>query len=201
MNAMEKLLEKLLDVKKVPTTLLLVLLFSSGVLLFAPEEFLSQLNLTEFKEEYGKYIGITFIVTSAFLSVAVFSLAFQVLRKTIWKSGFKRKIEESIRTLDPHEKALLREFFIHRKKTLDLPAFNETVIGLQNKGVINQMSSNGLVYVHGAYFSYCISDYAYRFLSSQILDLPDDPNPTESDIRRIHDNRPQWAIDKARFAT
>ncbi|MCP9753251.1 super-infection exclusion protein B [Ferruginibacter sp. HRS2-29] len=66
---MEKFLEKLFDIKKIPTKLLFVIWLSSGLILFVPQKFLTKLNLADFLKDYGKYIGIAFLVSSAFLLV------------------------------------------------------------------------------------------------------------------------------------
>ena len=127
---MEKLFEKLFDINRIPTKFIFVLWVSSGIIIFVPQDFLLKLNLTDFNKEYGKYLGITFIISTALLVVTIFTTILQSINK---KRNYK-KIEEGIlrelETLTIHEKALLSEFYIQNKSTLQLPFDNDTVAGL-----------------------------------------------------------------------
>jgi hypothetical protein len=194
---MDKLLEKLFDLNKIPIKLIIVIGLSSGLILFVPQEFLTKLNLVGFLHDYGKFIGISFILSSAFTLIFVVTL----VTKSIATRSLKKKIKESVlndlNQLDFHERALIREFFIHGKHTLQLPIDNDTVVGLENKYIIYRASNTGFTYVHGAYFPYSISDFARQHLSSPMIDLPN--NPTEEEKRRIFDNRPNWAKERSRL--
>jgi hypothetical protein len=112
-----------------------------------------------------------------------------------------KKINESIlkdiNYLNFHEKALLREFYINVKSTLDLPINDDTVTGLINKHIIYQASNTGFTYIHGAYFPFSITKFASEKLTLQMLDLPN--NPTEQEKFKILAERPNWAKDRSRF--
>lgn len=194
---MEKLFEKLFDIKRIPTKFIFVLWVSSGVVLFVPHDLLAKLNLTDFTKEYGKYLGITFIVTSALLCVTIVTAFFQNINRNKNKRRIEESILKSLKALDLHEKALLREFYIQGKSTLQLPFDNDTVAGLSNKGIIYQASATGFTYIHGVYFSYSITEFAARHLTHQAIELPQ--NPTEAEKQIILINRPQWAKERSRF--
>ena len=194
---MEKLLEKLFDIKRIPTKLIFVLWLSSSLILFVPERFLARLNIKGFIEEYGKYIGITFIISSAFLLVTIITFGTRLVSRKRITNKIKRGILRDIHYLDIHEKALLREFSINGKQTLQLPMDNDTVVGLVNKHILYQASNTGFKYVHGAYFPYSITEFALENLTPQLIDLPE--NPTEEDKRRIFDSRPTWAKERSRI--
>ena len=108
-----------------------------------------------------------------------------------------KSIIKDITRLDFHEKALLREFYINGKNTLQLPINNDTVVGLTNKRIIYQASSTGFTYIHGAYFPYSITEVAQKDLTFKMLDLPE--NPTEEDKRRIIEERPNWAKERSKI--
>lgn len=52
----------LIDFSKVPVKIFLLFGIVSGILLFGTNEFLSELKLSEFEENYGDFFGIIFIV-------------------------------------------------------------------------------------------------------------------------------------------
>ncbi|HEY9003578.1 MAG TPA: super-infection exclusion protein B [Mucilaginibacter sp.] len=194
---MEKFLEKLFDLKRIPTKLLFVICLSSGLILFVPERFLVKLNLQDFLKDYGKYIGISFIVSSAFLVIALISYVLSQLSIKTHRKKIRKRILRDIQYLDIHEKALLREFFINKKQTLQMPMDNETVIGLLNKDIIYQASGTGFTQLRSIYFSYSLTKIARENLTLQLIDLPQ--NPAEEDIRKIIENRPAWAKEKTKW--
>ena len=194
---MEKFLEKLFDINKIPTKLIIVIWLSSALILFVPQQFLTKLNLDGFLHDYGKFLGISFIVSSGFTLIALWTYISRLVGRRRSSKRVKESIIKDINYLEFHEKALLREFFINGKQTLQLPFDNDTVVGLVNKHIIYQASSTGFTYLHGAYFPYTISDIANKHLTSEILELPE--NPTEEDKRRILDNRPNWAKERSRI--
>lgn len=112
-------------------------------------------------------------------------------------NNVKSNILSAVQNLDFHEKALLREFFINGKSTLQLPIDNDTVVGLLNKYILYQASDTGFTYLHGAYFSYSITEFARKNLTNEMIDLP--KNPTDADKKRILNERPTWAKERSRM--
>lgn len=194
---MEKILEKLFDLKKIPTILFFVLWICSGVILFVSEQILVKLNLKDFLTEFGKYIGITFLISTAFLLISLISYIRDKILYRKLKKNIERDILLELSKLGFHEKILLREFFINQKDALQLPMDNDTVVGLQNKRILYQVSSTGFTYIHGAYFTYSITEFAKRHLTTDLIGLPH--NMSEDDKRRIIQERPEWAKDKHDF--
>jgi hypothetical protein len=194
---MSSWIDKFFNLKEVPAKLILVLFFSSTIILFASESLIEKLQLSAFISSYGKFIGITFVITSGFLVIILFNLIDIFFKRKKYSVRINKLIIESIQTLDSYEKSLLREFFIQGKQTLQLPIDNETVTGLCNKGVLNQVSPYGFVYIHGTYNTYEISKKAKKLITNNDLNLPQ--NPTNEQIDWIRNNRPPWAIAKSRF--
>lgn len=194
---MEKFLEKLFDLKKIPTKFIFVLWLSSALILFVPQPILSKLNLKEFLSEYGKFIGITFIISSAFLVVTIINYFSNKISRRKIINQTKSTILKEINQLGFHEKALLREFYINGKDALQLPFDNDTVVALVNKHILYQASSTGFTYLHGVYFTYAITEFAKENLTLEAIDLPS--SPTEEDKNRILNERPVWAKEKSRI--
>lgn len=187
---MEKWLEKLFDFKEIPTKFILVVWATSALLLFSPTNLISKLNLADFNSEYGKYFGIAFLVCSAFLLITIFNYIVSSVSQKRKRAKNKLTIINAIYNLDPHEKAILREFGLQNKNSLQLPLDNETVNGLANTGVICQVSTYGYVFPHGNYITYSISDQAQTLLTPDLIGLPQ--NLTENDKQQLLNDRPQW---------
>lgn len=193
----EKILEKLFDIKKIPTKFIFVIWLTSLFLLFFPEEFLNKLNLQEFISEFGKYIGISFLISTGFLIVTLITYFSRLISNYRLSKTIRKSILNDINYLNHHEKALLREFFLNNKQTLQLPMDDDTVTGLENKSIIYRASNTGFTYVHGAYFPYSINNIAQKNLSLKMLELPE--NLTEEDKIWIFENRPKWAKERTKL--
>lgn len=170
---MEKFFEKLFDIKRIPAKLLFVLWLSSGLILFLPERTLRKLNVQQFLTDYGRFVGITFILCSAFLIVVIFT--FFSRRYTRGKALQRRKIQK-LRDLGYW--TIMRNpcyAYIIGKSTLEIPMSNEAAISLVNKGIIYQASNTGLVYLHGPTFAYSIIDFVRENLTHEMIELPQEP--------------------------
>ena len=194
---MENFWIKLFDLNKIPTKVVLVIFLSSSLVLFLPDVFLAKLNLKDFFKEFGKYIGIFFVISLNFILVALFYYFAQKIKKFRIKKKIEKTILKRLINLGFHDKALLREFFIHCKDTLQLPVDDDTVVSLTNKGIIIQVSNTGFTYIHGSYLPFSLSKIARENLKLEMLDLPQDP--TEVDKIRIMKARPNWAIGRSSF--
>jgi hypothetical protein len=194
---MEKLLEKLFDIKRIPSKFLFVIWGTCGFVLFAPPSWLAKLNIPDFNKIYGKYLGISFILCTVFLVVIIYNYLSSIYLNRKRKRNIEKGIIEAVNNLDIHEKALLREFYINSKSTLQLPIDNETVAGLSNKRIIYQVSSTGFTSVYGIYWSYAMTQYAKGLITLSILELPS--QPTEAQAQIIMNNRPKWAKEKTEF--
>ncbi|WP_282918628.1 superinfection exclusion B family protein [Porphyromonas macacae] len=192
---MDNFLQKLFDIKKIPTQLILVVWLSSFLILSFSESLITKLNLQEFLRDYGKYIGISFILSSAFLLVVLFSYITRSISKKISRTKIKKKVLENIGSLDFREKAVLREFYINNRYTLELPFTDDAVVSLLNKGIIYQASATGTFDSYGAYFPYTITELARNNLTPMMLDFPQ-RNTTEKDKIRKAEARPAWAKNK-----
>lgn len=107
---MEKILEKLFDLNKIPTKLIIVVWFCTSIILFVPQQFLIKLNLDGFIKEYGQFIGISFLISSGVFIISIWTYINKSLKKRKHLKKIKKSILDSLAHLDSHEKALLESF-------------------------------------------------------------------------------------------
>lgn len=192
------LFSNLLDLNKVTAKTAFLVLIISSCLLFFPAHLITQLQLTGFKSEFGKYFGIAFIGSLAFLIVAFLNWMIGRYNSAVWTKKFNKTIEKSIRQLDPKEIAVLREFVINGQQSMDMPIDNPVVAGLLNKGILYQLSSTGMASISGIMFPLAIREKASDRLTMQILGLPVG-EPNERERQKILNERPDWAIERDRM--
>lgn len=186
-------LSKLFDIKKIPTKFIVLVWLVATTLLILPEKTLINLSLQDFKDDYGKFIGIAFITSSGFLIILIITWIINKGTSERLKGKYKKTIKESILTLDEPEKAVLREFYIQGQRTLKMPADNPTVSSLINKRILYPVGNYGQPSLYGLLFNFSITTFAEKNLSGQLLGLPN-TQPTAEEIQRIRALRPQWML-------
>lgn len=186
-------LAKYIDIKKIPTNIIVLLWVISFLLLYLPSEMLAKLSLTEFKADYGKYFGIIFLITSGLLLMFFFTWIFNKINGNRLNNKYKANIKAAMNDLDLHEKAVLREFYIQGVNTLKVPIDNPVVSGLIAKRILYQVGQYGKMSSVGMLFSHSISKIAIDLITMELLDLPEG-EPTEAEIEKIKEQRPQWVL-------
>ncbi|MBD3375743.1 hypothetical protein GF406_11960, partial [candidate division KSB1 bacterium] len=108
---------KILDLLKLPTKLITVLCIVSGLLVLLNEELLQKLHLEKIESEYGVFIGVTFLISSALLILEIALWVWNKIRIFWLKNKLSQTALEELRNLDAKEISVLREFYIQRQST------------------------------------------------------------------------------------
>jgi len=82
--------DKILSILKLPLRIIVLLAIILGLLLFLPNNLIKTLKLEQFIEEYGKYIGITFLFSIGYIVVIFFPWIYKVIK---FKGNSKKYIE------------------------------------------------------------------------------------------------------------
>jgi hypothetical protein len=157
-----------------------------------PKQFLSKLNLTVFETEYGKYLGIIFVVSSSFLLVVLVTTVTNIIYRKRYRKRLTKEIIGNLNELDPYEQAILREFMLFGKYSLQLPFNDESVISLQHKSILIQQNSTFIGNPLNLRFCYAISDIAQKHLKPEMIGLPNRENLTKKEEQWLVGNRPHW---------
>ncbi|WP_272150714.1 superinfection exclusion B family protein [Tenacibaculum aiptasiae] len=179
----------LIDFSKVPIKIFWLFGIVSGILLFAPEQFLEQLKLKEFEENYGMYFGIIFIVCIAFIILSLIYYLIKKINSHFFRKRMTKSLKEKIKNLDPSEQSVLREFLITNRTTISMPMDHPVVSGLLDRYVLIRKSNIGM----GMYFPMAISKPANKLLTE--FDLGVREGMTDDQITNVVRNRPVWASD------
>lgn len=184
-------LSKIFDIHKLPFKVIFWVAVVSGILLFAPPNFIDKLKLSGFLSAFGSYIGVVFVSSLALVAInAIGWLGLKAKGKAgHWK--WKNELENVLCNLDHAEKAVIREFYIQGKYTIELPMDNPTVVGLLNKGIVYIAGKYGQHTLAGILIPFAISDEARKLINSDIINLPVG-EPSKMEIQRIRDSRPDF---------
>lgn len=176
----------------------------SGSMLFMPSNWVAKLRLDAFFTDYGKFIGITFLAS---LGLLIINTGGWILNKFIqWRKKAKEEAErqgreveqqaaviQSLQNLDDSEKAIMREFGIQRKNTIQLPIDHHVVAGLLKKRLITIVGTNGKASLAGVLCPVNISSYAEPYITEELLGFPKvNGKPTEEQIYEVMSKRPRF---------
>ncbi|HBY87643.1 MAG TPA: hypothetical protein DEO86_17430 [Colwellia sp.] len=187
--------EKLLTFIKLPLKYLWVASLFSGVTLFLPIEAIEVLGLDIILEKYRSWLGTLFLFTTCLVLAELFQILYRKLKSNRLKSKQLDKFLERLYQLDPHEKSVIREFFIQQRNTLQLPFDNATVSGLLNYGVLQISSSSGERSRVGTLVAIKMTSKADNLITQDMIDLPDLDSLNESDKNWIKNNRPEFTLE------
>jgi len=182
---------KILDILKLPAKLIAVLCIVSGLLLFLNDEWLQKLHVEKIESEYGIFIGVTFLVSSALLILEVTIWAWNKIRIVWLKKKLSQTAFEALQNLDTKEISVLREFYIQAQSTLQLPMSHALVASLIDKGILEQVGSLGEHSLIGPLISLKTADEVKPYITYELLDLPNG-EPTEEEIQWVRNNRPEF---------
>ena len=111
---------------------------------------------------------------------------------------YNKQILKSINKLDPNEKAVLREFYIQNKNSLDLPYDDSTVRNLINKRLLIVVSQMGQMNIGGMLFPMKLNEIIVSHIDESILGTSH--LTSEMDKKNfILKNRPNWIVEQEKF--
>ena len=184
-------LKALFDLTKLPAKFFFLFAVLSGFILFADSNILKKIHLEKLNESYGWIVGLVFISTTGLVLVNFIIWAFKTINNKLKFFKVKKEYIASLRNLDFHEKAVLREFIINQKSSIEAPIDNPTISGLIRKKIlsINQQLGNGFI-MTGMNAAVSMNKFVEKYLTLADIDLTE--NPTEEEIDTVKANRPDW---------
>lgn len=191
-------LKALFDLTKLPAKFFFLFSVLSGFILFADNSLLKKIHLEKLNDSYGWIIGLVFISTSGLVLVNFIIWLFKKISHKLNFRKVKKEYIERLRNLDIHEKAVLREFVIGQKSSIEMPLDDATVTGLIRKRIlsINQQFGNSFI-MSGMDASVSMNKFVEKNLRLEDIDLTE--NPTDEEINFIKSNRPDWVESKWRY--
>ncbi len=130
---------------KLPPSILSALALASGFIIFAPINILEKLYFVDFKDKYGFYIGIIFIVSLSILFVYLIVKPAKYLYDKYENKKIKVNQLKCLQELSSDEKHLIRQMISRSDYTMELPINNGVVIKLQHLYILSPAGSTHLV--------------------------------------------------------
>ncbi len=190
-------ISRIFDITKLPSKFFAWVALLTAAHLFLPAPFLIRLQLDKLPIDYKAYSGVAFVAACAFLTINI--ALWLLARGKSWLLDRKRsaQIAKAVEELDHWEKAILREFFIQGRHVIELPMDHPTIAGLVLKRLLVRASSQGHRSPAGIVFPYALESKTKELLTSDHVNLPE--NPTPSEIASIRGGRPNFLAEIERY--
>lgn len=187
-------LKSLFDLTKLPAKFFFLFSVLSGFILFADKKILQKIHLEKINDSYGWIIGLVFISTTGLVFVNFVIWIFKKVSDKVKFGKVKKEYLERLKSLDFHEKAVIREFAINGKSSIEVPLDDATISGLIEKKIlaINRSFGNSFI-MSGMDASVSLNKFAEKHLTPKDIDLTESPTPTQAEIDFVKSNRPDWA--------
>ncbi|GGA75692.1 hypothetical protein GCM10008015_15420 [Flavobacterium palustre] len=184
-------IKALFDLTKLPAKFFFLFAVLSGFLLFADSDILKKIHLEKLNDTYGWIIGLVFISATGLVFVNFIIWVFKAINDKVKFFKVKKEYLERLKNLDIHEKAVLREFIINQKSSIEVPIDNPTITGLIRKNIlsINKQFGNSFI-LNGMNTAVSMNKFVEKHLTLSDIDLTE--NPTEKEIEIIKSSRPEW---------
>ncbi len=188
-------LDKALETIKLPIKHIWVLAVFSGLVVFLPEEYSSKLGLADFAKDYRPYIGATFIFSSCLVVAELLKRGAYFFKARKEKAKDFEFLISALPKLDFHEKAVLREFYIQERNTLQLPFDNAVIAGMRKSRLLVLAEDMGERSLAGTLMPMQVNPQIEAYLSSNVIGLPDTAEPTEDEVYWVQTNRPSFMAE------
>lgn len=169
---MKELAAKLFDVGELPTRVVLLVAVCSATVLFAPAPVSEHLHTEALVTRYGEYVGVALVASTLLLLCNVVVWVVGRLQADSNTRLRRSQAVAHVRELDPAEQAVLRQFLLQQRSTLDMPVNDPTVAGLLSSGVLQQVSRWGRVKTSGFECPVQLAPHARRVLRPEHVGLP-----------------------------
>jgi hypothetical protein len=154
----------------------MIFFLTSAAVIFLPGEFQEKLMLYPIKAEYDKYLGPIFIVSGAYLLVAISGRLISFFSEWKRRRDWKNLVLERLQDLAEDEISVLLAFYEHDsnifRETASLNCFDRRVKLLESYGIIIRLASSGIASL-GLYDNEmtCVMPYKLNGLARKKLNV------------------------------
>lgn len=157
-------MKEFLDFLKLPTYILGALAIASGILLFAPDNVIHMLYMTEFRTNYGFALGIVFITSVSILTVLLIKQIYGGISNKSNLKKLKEKRIEFLMKLGGEKVELINAFIQQPTHTLLLPMHDGLVIELQHYNVISPAGQTHVVSMPNPQITFFLQPWVLEYI-------------------------------------
>ncbi|CUO92237.1 phage membrane protein [Clostridium baratii] len=127
----------IIDFLKLPINSFASIFIGSGLILFIPNKFAEKVYMQNFRNKYGFFIGLLFIISLSFLIVNICKYIYNKCRRSL---NFM-KLKKSLFTLEDPQKIIIYHLYKDINHNEEFPIYNYHVKYLRNQLMIVEAAS------------------------------------------------------------
>jgi hypothetical protein len=192
MKKFTELIKTLFDVHKLPTKIFLLMSIIGSIIFYAPSE-LVPIKFSN-NSNLKIYIWLAYVFCLGIFIINCITFFANMINRFFIKYTLKKEFKEALDNLDNFELAVIREFYLYSKNTLEFPFDDPTVVGLVDKEVLiysTAFGNNNSIYLKGINTSFKLNKYIKSIIDSSPDYFGLNTNYDE-EINKILSSRPRW---------
>ncbi len=135
----------LTDFFKLPTQIMLAIVFASGMILFLPDYLAIKIYILDFRNKYGFIIGVIFLISFSITIVSILVIMYKFFSHKYYSKKFKSGAKNRLKKLSDYQKAIVYSLYIEDDHTQELPYNNGAVRLLKNNMIIIETTNQYIV--------------------------------------------------------
>lgn len=199
MKEISELIKAIFDIHKLPTKIFFLVSIIGTFIFYAPADFIP----VKFNENGNLkiYIWLAYIFCTGIFIINCITFVINKINGFFILLSLKKGYKKTLSNLDRFEIAVIREFYLYNKSTLELPFDDSTVIGLIDKEVLiysTAMGNSNSIFLSGKNTTFKLNKYI-----KSIIDASPDYfglNTSDEEERyNILSSRPHWTNNDIRY--
>ena len=131
-------IKQILNFLKSSPVIIISIFIASSLILFLPISFVEKLYLLNFKNKYGTYLGLAFILSSSILLVIIVMKVWKKFLDKYEKYKLRKSQIKYLTELDDSKTELIKEFIKEDTHTLPIQMNNGLVVELESLRLISK---------------------------------------------------------------
>ena len=155
-----------IDFLKLPPNILAAISLVSGVILFAPRNFINKLYMIKFRDQFGFIIAIMFLISTAILIILSLIIIFKKVKSLIDSKKMRKARINYLLNADNYKVKLIKDFIKEETHTLQIQQNDGLTVELEHLGLISMAGNTQPVD-----FGYNNEMYLRYFLQPWVINL------------------------------
>lgn len=155
------------DVFKLPVKIFAAITLGTGLILFLPDDIISKLYLSDFRNTFGFILGLVFVISLSIVGVTIIIACYKLISSRILFSKTKKTREKCINSLDEYQKAIVFLLYSEMNHTGELPINDGSVRWLEQNWIIGKAANQHFISdIESPEFPYMLQPWAIEYLNS-----------------------------------
>lgn len=155
-----------IDFLKLPPNILAAISLVSGVILFAPKNFINKLYMIKFRDQFGFIIAIIFLISTAILIILSLTIILKKVKSLIDSKKMRKARINYLLNADNYKVKLIKGFIKEETHTLQIQQNDGLTVELEHLGLISMAGNTQPVD-----FGYNNEMYLRYFLQPWVINL------------------------------